>query len=326
MDVMGHDGSQRAGLALAVLSAISFGLSGTLATGLLHAGWSAGAVVLVRMGVGALALAPLTVRALRGRWELLRHRAGFLLVYGAVPVALAQLAYFSAVARMDVGPALLIEYTSPAAVVAWLWLRRGERPSALTLGGAALAAVGLVLVLGLLSGAHVVLVGVAWALVAMVGAASYFLLGAEASAGVPPLALAGCGLWVGAGALAVVGAIGVLPMRAATASPRYGSLVVAWWVPLVVLGVVTAGLAYAAGIAAVRRLGSRVASFVGLFEVLAGVATAWLVLSQALGVGQVVGAALVAGGVLAVNRGERRGRTAPTVETPATRAPSATAC
>ena len=29
---------------------------------------------------------------------------------------------------MEVGPALLIEYTAPAAVVIWLWLRHGQRP------------------------------------------------------------------------------------------------------------------------------------------------------------------------------------------------------
>ena len=43
---------------------------------------------------------------------------------------------------MDVGPALLIEYTAPAAVVAWLWLRHRERSSPLTLAGAGIAAVG----------------------------------------------------------------------------------------------------------------------------------------------------------------------------------------
>ena len=69
-----------------------------------------------------------------------------------MPVAGAQFAYFSAVQRMDVGPALLIEYTAPAAVVVWLWLRHGERPGPLTVAGAGLAALGLVLVLDLLSG------------------------------------------------------------------------------------------------------------------------------------------------------------------------------
>src|SRR5689334_21935983 len=185
---------QAVGLAFAVASAASFGLSGSLARGLLDAGWSAGAVVLARLAIGALVVAPLAARALRGRWHALRANAWFLVVFGAAPVAGAQFAYFSAVQRMDVGPALLIEYTAPAAVVAWLWLRRGERPQRLTVAGAALAALGLVLVLDLLSGADLALGGVLWALGAMVGAASYFVLSATPRPGLPPVALAGTGL------------------------------------------------------------------------------------------------------------------------------------
>src|SRR3954453_15885597 len=134
------------GLAFAVLSAASFGMSGALARELLDAGWSAGAIVLVRVGLAALVVAPFGLVALRGRWGLLRRNAGLILVYGALAVAGAQFCYFSAVAHMQVGPALLIEYTAPAAVVVWLWLRHGQRPGRVTLLGAALAAGGLVLV------------------------------------------------------------------------------------------------------------------------------------------------------------------------------------
>ncbi len=294
-----------AGLGLAVLSAASFGLSGALARGLLDAGWSAGAVVLVRIAIGALVVAPFAVAALRGQWGSLRRNARLVLVYGAVPVALTQFAYFSAVGEMDVGPALLIEYTAPAAVVAWLWLRRGERPSGLTLAGAGLAAVGLVLVLDLVSGADLAPVGVLWALVAMLGAASYFLLSADTSTGVPLVGLAGAGLTVGALGLVLLGLVGVLPMRATTASPDYAGTAVPWWLPLLGLGVVTAGIAYCAGIAASRRLGSRVASFVALLEVVAGVAFAWLLLDQLPGTLQWVGGTLIVLGVVVVKLGER---------------------
>ena len=208
---------------------------------------------------------------------------------------------------MDVGPSLLIEYTAPAAVVAWLWLRRAERPSGLTLAGAGVAALGLVLVLDLVSGADLALGGILWALVAMVGATSYFLLSADTSTGLPPLGLAGCGLAVGALGLGLLGAVGVLPMRATTASPDYAGTVVAWWVPLLGLGVVTAGVAYCAGIAAARRLGSRVASFVALLEVIAGVAFAWLLLDQLPGPLQLAGGLLVVTGVVIVKLGERPG-------------------
>ena len=62
----------------------------------------------------------------------------------------------------------------------------------------------------------------------------------------------------GAGAL---GLVGILPMRATTASPTYAGEAVAWWLPFVGLGVVTAAIAYTTGIGASRRLGSRLASF-----------------------------------------------------------------
>jgi drug/metabolite transporter (DMT)-like permease len=310
MDAMADDTARdaqlRSGLLLALASAASFGLSGPVGRGLIDAGWSTGAIVLVRLGLAALVLAPLAARALRGRWATLKGNATLVLVYGAIPMAGVQFAYFSAVARMDVGPSLLIEYTSPAAVVGWLWLRHGERPRPLTLVGAALAAVGLVLVLDLVSGGGLALGGVLWALGAMVGVAVYFVLAGNDRSGLPSAALAGAGLGVGAVVLAALGATGLLPMHATRADPVYAGHAVAWWVPVAVLGAVTAGLAYATGIAASRRLGSRRASFVGLLEVVAGVLFAWLLLGQLPGPIQAVGGALILTGVLVVNLGERR--------------------
>src|SRR4051794_33642049 len=207
------------GLGLAIVSATTFGMSGALARGLLDTGWSAGAVVLTRVAVAALAVTPFALVAMRGRWNVLRRNAWLVVGYGAFAVAGAQFCYFSAVSHMQVGPALLIEYTAPAAVVVWLWLRHGQRPGALTLAGAGVAALGLVFVLELLSGVTLALGGVLWALLAMLCAASYFVLAAKPRPGLPPVALAGAGLASGARALAALGAVGLLPMRASTASP-----------------------------------------------------------------------------------------------------------
>jgi drug/metabolite transporter (DMT)-like permease len=295
---------RRSGLAIAVVSAASFALSGPLARGLIDAGWSPGAVVLARIAIAALVLAPFAARALHGRWALLRRNARLVTLYGVVPVAGTQFAYFSAVAAMDVGPALLIEYTAPAVIVAWLWARHGERPRRLTLVGAAVAAVGLVLVLDLMSGADLALDGVLWALAAMLGAATYFVLSADTRSGVPPLALAGGGLMVGTVGLAMIGLTGVLPLRATTASPAYAGHAVVWWVPFVALGVVTAAVAYTTGIEAGRRLGSRLASFVALLEVVAAVLFAWLLLDQLPGALQLLGGVLILVGVLVVKLGE----------------------
>ena len=292
------------GLALAVVCAASFALSGPLAAGLIRSGWTPGSVVLVRVALGALALSPLGVRAMRGRWSVLRRSWRLVTAYCVLAVAGAQLCYFYAVERMDVGPALLIEYTAPAAVVVWLWAAHGERPGRLTVGGAVLAAAGLVLVLDLLSGASLDPVGVLWALGAMVGASSFFVINAHDGLDLPPIALASVGLVVGTVVLGLAGLVGVLPMGVSGASPAYRGVEVVWWLPALALGLVTASLPYATGAAAGRLLGSRLSSFVALLEVLFAVLFAWLLLGQLPGTVQLLGGVLVLAGVVLVKLGE----------------------
>ena len=294
-----------AGLSFALVSAISFGLSGALARPLLEAGWSSGSVVLIRVGVAALVVAPFGAHALRGQWHVLRRNAGLVTLYGILAVAGAQFCYFSAIQYMQVGPALLIEYTAPAAVVVWMWLRHHQRPGRITLLGAAIAVVGLALVLDLLSGADLSVPGVLWALAAMVGAAAYFVISADERNGLPPLALAAGGLVTGTAVLGLLGLVGLLPMRSTSRAVEYVGTSVAWWVPLLLLGVVTAALSYTTGIAAGRRLGSRLASFVALTEVVAGVLWAWLLLDELPRPVQLVGGVLILVGVVAVKLGER---------------------
>lgn len=310
------DGSRlTAGLVFAVVSAVSFGLSGVLARGLLDTGWSPGAVVLTRIAVGALVVTPVGVVALRGRWRLLRRGAGLVVAYGLLGVAGAQFCFFAAVARMQVGPALMIEYTAPAAVVLWLWIRHGQRPGLVTLAGAGLAALGLVLVLDLVSGPGLDPVGVLWALAAMVGLTGYFVISADEGNGLPPITLAAGGLLVGGTVLGLLAVVGVLPMHSARVSASYAGRDVPWWVPLLALGLVTAAIAYSTGIAAGRRLGSRLASFVALLEVIAAIGFAWLLLAELPHLLQLAGGLLVLAGVVVVKLGERA-ITAPRPEPP----------
>jgi drug/metabolite transporter (DMT)-like permease len=293
------------GLAFAVASAVSFSLSGTIAVGLFASGWSPGAVVLVRVAVGALVVLPLGIASLRGDWGALRRNAGLLVAYGVLAVAGAQFCYFSAIQYMQVGPALLIEYTAPAAVVGWMWARHGHRPGPVTLAGVAVAAVGLVLVLDVVSGAELSAAGVAWALAAMVGAATYFIINGKGDTGLPPLTLAAGGLVVGALTLGILGATGLMPLTGSTAPAQYPTTEVPWWLALAVLGVVTAGMAYVTGIAAGRRLGSRLSSFVALLEVVCAIGFAWLVLQELPRPIQLLGGVLILAGVVAVQRGEQ---------------------
>jgi drug/metabolite transporter (DMT)-like permease len=294
----------RLGLPLAIGAAVAFGMSGAWARGLIDAGWTPGAAVTARIWVAALVLLIPTIVSLRGRWGLLRRNAGMIAAYGLLAVTATQLFYFQAVAVMDVGIALLIEYTAPVAVILWLWIRRGERPTRRSILGAGIAFVGLVLMLDILTGASVNGPGILWALGAMVGAATYFVLSARADTGLPPLALAGSGLLLGAIGLTVAGAVGVVPIAWNTDDVAYRFGTVPWFVPVLAIGVLATGLAYVLGITSTRMLGSRLASFVALAEVVAALIFGWLLLGQIPGPMQMLGGALVLAGVVVVKLGE----------------------
>ena len=292
------------GLGFAVLSASSFGLSGVLGKGLLETGWTAGAAVLLRVTVAALVLGVPTVLTLRGRWRAVRRHAWLLVAFGLVPVAGTQFCFFQAVARLPVGIALLLEYTAPVVIIGWLWVRHGHRPSRLTVIGATVALAGLLLVLDIVSGQPVDPVGAIWALVGMVGAASYFVLGAHDAEGLPPIALAGGGMVVGALGLSAGGLLGLIPMSFRGGPVALGGQLVPWWADVLALGVLTAAIAYASGIAASRRLGSRLASFVALTEVLFALVFAWLLLGELPRPVQLVGGVVLIAGVVVVKLGE----------------------
>lgn len=293
------------GLALAATSAVSFSLSGPLARGLFDAGWSTGGVLLVRTGLGAVLLAPFALSALRGRWDVVRRNLLLVGAYVVFAVGGAQFAYFSAVQHMQVGPALLIEFTAPAAVVTWMWLRHGQRPGRLTLAGSLLAAVGLVLVLDVVAGAELSTRGVLWALGAMVGCAVYFVINADDSTGLPPIALAWSGLLLGTLLFGVLALFQLIPFAVSSAAAHYAGITVPWWLPLILLGSVTSAVAYGTGVAAARRLGSRLASFVALLEVVGGVAFAWLLLGELPRAVQFTGGLLILAGLVVVKLGEK---------------------
>jgi drug/metabolite transporter (DMT)-like permease len=293
------------GLWLALASAATFGTSGPFAKSLLVEGWSSGAIVLLRVTGAAVVLAVPALLAVRGRWQLVRHNVGAIAAYGVVAVAGCQVAYFYAVQHLSVGVALLLEYLGVVLVVLWVWLRTRRAPSRMTSTGMGVALVGLALVLNLTGQARPDLVGVGWGLLAAVGLATYFVIAADDS-GLPPVALAGLGMGMGAGVLALLGLVGVVPMHFAATDVQLLDRSAPWWVAIGELALVAAAAAYLLGVLAARLLGSTVASFVGLTEVLFAVLFAWVVLGELPAAIQLVGGGLIVAGVVAVRVGELR--------------------
>jgi drug/metabolite transporter (DMT)-like permease len=315
----GGRGAAWGGVSIAVVSAATFGTSGTFGTALLDAGWTPATAVLARIGLAALIVTVPAVLALRGRWGLLRRSAWLVVAYGLVGVAGCQVFYFYAISQMPVGVALLIEYTGSILVVAWLWLRHGQRPRWLTIGGAVAAVGGLALMVVIGGSAEasspasagISPAGLLWAALAAVSMAVYFILSAgtakPAGAGpppaapdeqsLPPIALAWAGLLVGAVALGALQAVHALPFGASARDVTLLRHPVPPIVPIVGIALVSTALGYSAGIVAARRLGAKLASFIGMAEIVFAVSYAWILLGQLPAATQFAGGALILAGV-----------------------------
>ncbi|MET0714238.1 MAG: DMT family transporter, partial [Mycetocola sp.] len=251
-------------------------------------------------GGAALILLVPTLLAMRGRWRTLRGSSKVIAVYGVVAIAGAQVGFFNAVSYMSVGVALLIEYLAPVLLVLLVWARTRRRPGVLTIVGTVVAIIGMVCVLDLTGAQTVHPLGVAWALLAAVSLATYFVLGTRISDDLPPLVLAGGGLVVGTVAVAFCGVIGLLPLAFSTSDVTMLGAQVSWLVPMLALAFVSTAAAYVTGIIATARLGSRLASFVGLSEVVFAVLASWLLLGELPGFLQLLGGVGILAGVILV--------------------------
>ncbi|MDZ4266226.1 MAG: EamA family transporter [Mycobacterium sp.] len=317
-------GHFRMGLLFAIGSAFAFGSSGPFAKSLMEAGWSPTAAVTARLAGGALAMAVFASVVRPGWIREARTHARTVVLYGLAPIAGAQLFYYNAVSQLSVGVALLLEYTAPILVVAWLWATTRRRPTALTLGGVALAVAGIMLVLGILgpggiSGADINLVGVGWGLAAAVCAACYFLMsdkvggqGPDGQSGLHPITLAAGGLIVGAATVGLLGVAGVMPLTFTASDTVIAGWSTSWLVPVVALALIPTAIAYTLGIVGIARLRPRFASLVGLSEVMFAVLAAWVLLGEAVTAMQAVGGAVVLAGLALARQGDRSEQFEPT--------------
>jgi drug/metabolite transporter (DMT)-like permease len=287
------------GIALGLAAGLAFGAGGVFVKPLLEAGWSPGAAVLARISIAAALLVVPALISLRFDLRPLWRARWTVLLYGIVAVAGVQFAFYASLERIPVSMTLFIEYLAPIALVLFAWATSRRMPQLIVLGGSVLAMAGLWLVIGP-GGGNLDPIGLAFAAVAMVGVCVYYAIGERATEQLPPVALIAAGFVVGAIALALAGLLGLMPMETALVDVDFLGGTAPWWVPLVTVGAVSTAFAYSAGIAAIRMLGSRLSSFLGLSEVIFAGIVGWVLLGEALGPLQLLGGALILGGIVLV--------------------------
>jgi drug/metabolite transporter (DMT)-like permease len=285
------------GLLIGLSASLAFGMSGAFIKPLLEAGWSPAAAVTVRALVGGIVLIPVALIALRGKWASVWVARWRILAMAGIGVAGTQLVYFASLARIPVSTAILIEYMAPVLLVLFVWATTRRMPRWVVLVGSVVSIAGLVLVVSPGADSPTDLLGLIFAAVAAVGCAMYYVIAARPARGLPPVALAAFGLLLGGVALGAVGLTGLLPMTMTFGTVIMMGAPVAWWIPMLLVAVIATGFAYVASITMSGMLGSRLASFVGLLEVVAAAVYSWVLLGEALGIWQIVGGGLILAGI-----------------------------
>jgi drug/metabolite transporter (DMT)-like permease len=295
--------SRNKGLAFVVAASVLFAINGTVSKAALLAGLTSLQMTQIRV-TGTFVILLVVVALVRPRaLRIARHEWVVLLLYGVIGIIMVQAFYFIAIRRLPVGIALLIEYTAPLFVA--LWARFGQkRPVPRRFWGAlALALFGLTLVAQVWTGdGNLNRLGVLAGFGAAVSLAVYFVVGERSigPGGRDVLSFTMYGFGVAAVAMALIqpwwnfpfALLGETSTVIADVPDVPVWLLVAW---VVVLGTTVPYLFTLASLGHLTAAASSVASM--LEPVLAGF-FAWILLGEALGTWQLVGAAIVLTGVI----------------------------
>ncbi len=300
---------QRAlGYGLVLTAAVLFGLNGGISRIPLRSGTDEAVFTTVRI-TGALAV--LAVIALITNRSALRPppltRWPLVLGLGAVGIAGLQGLYNVSINRLPLGIALLIEYTGPLMVVLWVRFARREPVHSRMWPALAMALVGLAIVARVWDGMVFDSVGVAAAMIAAACFAAYFILGEDDGVSAEPLRYI---LWAFVVA-AVIMNIAAPSWHAdslgvdASLLGRLSDHSIPAWIAMtsvVVLGTVTPFFLL---LLAMRHLPATVVSVVAMLEPVVASVVGWAWFRESLTVVQIVGIAVLLGGIVLAQTARR---------------------
>jgi drug/metabolite transporter (DMT)-like permease len=286
-----------------LLSAVAFGVMAVFAKLAYDEGVTLQALLLVRFGVAGALL--LVVSQFRGRFRGMGWPAIVTgLLMGAAGYAAQAGLYFGALTRVDASQVALVFCVYPLLVMVGAVLTRRDRPSAKRGVALVVALVGVMLVLGGVSGASFDGPGAVLALGSAVVYSVYILVGDRVAAS-DPLAFAAlvcCGAFA---TFAVWSSVRGVP------DLEFGSGGWLWLFMIALVSTVGAIQLFFFGLA---QVGPTVASLLSIIEPVVTVVGAALVFGESLSVQQALGGILVLGAVAIVQWPARAARrTVPTV-------------
>lgn len=291
------------GYGMAMAAALLWAVNGTVVKVIQEsAGMSSLRLVEIRNTLAFLGLALAIALVRPSLLRVTRRELPFLALFGVVGLALVQWLYLVAVHRMPIGIALIVEYIGIVFVALWARFVYREAVRKRVWAALVLALSGLALVVELWSGLELDATGLAAASAAAFVLAAYFLMAEHEVGKRDPLSLVCFGFLFGAIFWAFVQPWWTFPVHLLDDSvPLLGNLdgeelpVWALVAYMVVLGTI---VPFGLMVGALRHIAATRAGIVAMLEPVAASIVAWLWLGEALGGLQLIGGAIVLGGVL----------------------------
>jgi drug/metabolite transporter (DMT)-like permease len=282
--------SPKLGYALAATAATLWALNGSLSRFLLDDHLPPARLAELRsvctFAVLAIVLAAKRPALLRVR----RSDLGRLALLGIVGFAGNTALYYAAIARLDIGVAVTIQYLGPLLLLLWLKLAHSRALPRGVWGAAALSALGCFLVVGAYHPGSLDGVGIAAAFLSAITFAVYLLKSEQAGHRYEPVTILVWGFGLATVFWLVAQPLWTFPAHT-LASPR--NLTFATYT--VVGGTL---IPFVCMITALRHLPAARAGVVATLEPVLGALLAWPILSQALSPVQIVGGLIVVGAVV----------------------------
>lgn len=271
-------------------AATLFGLNGNLSRLLFDDGISPITLVEFRMLIGAICLLAVLVIGQRKGLKVPWRSWGWVVAFG-LSLALVTYTYFVAISRLPLAIALVIQFTAPAWMVLAIAIWRRHLPSAYVLAALGLTFGGVVLLTGLwhagLNGLDAV--GLLYCLLAVVAYIIYLLLGRQVGKTLPSLTATAYGALVASIFWFSVQPPWAIPSN--TWTPRHLILIL-------LVGVIGMAIPFTLVLGALRRIDPARVGIASMLELVAGGIIAYFWLGQHLDLLQVIGCALVMGGIM----------------------------
>jgi drug/metabolite transporter (DMT)-like permease len=296
-----HEPRAARGYAMVAIAATLFAVNGTVSKVILKSGITADQLTEVRC---AGALLGLVLLAAATRPASLRVHLGdlpLLIALGVGGLALVQWSYFYAIARLEIGIALLIQFVGPILVALWARFVFGEQVRQRIWLALCLALAGLTLIVEVWRGGRLSSAGISAAVVAAITYAAYILLAERGVRRRDPISLSAWGFLFATLFWSLLAPWWDFPggrindsvsLLGNLASSHLSVWLLMLW--MIVLGTIVPFLLV---VGALRHISATRAGVTGMLEPVVAILVAWAWLGESLDPVQLGGAGLTLAGI-----------------------------